>query len=110
MMANSFFTEPIEICFRPMVGDGAGGLKPLGPETVVDSFVATVQEKSANRTDQSGKLVFQNVYLIELWINPAYTLSNKHYVKWRGKKLIIQDIKSDTRLLKNYLTLIADGI
>lgn len=109
-MANSFFTEPIEICFQATVSDGAGGLKASGAETVVDSFIATVQEKSANRTDQSGKLVFQNVYLIELWINPAYTLSNKHYVKWRGKKLIIQDVKSDMKLLKNYLTLTADGI
>ena len=108
-MANKIYTEPVTICFQPVIGDGAGGFTPSGPEIVVEEVVVPVEEKSANRTDSFGKLVFQNVYTITKWINPAYELSNKHYLRWRGKKLIIQDVKSNDKLTKNILTCTADG-
>ncbi len=108
-MANKIYTEPVAICFQPVVSDGAGGFRASGAETIVEDIVVTVEEKSANRTDSFGKLVFQNVYTITKWINPAYELSNKHYVRWRSKKLIIQDVKSNDKLTKNILTLTADG-
>lgn len=102
------YSTPIDICHTATTKDAAGG-NFSGVEIVDSSLVAEVFEKSLNRTDQHGHLVFQKIYKIDLWADPNLVITPKHYIKCLGMKLIIQNIEYDVTKLKNLLTLVSNA-
>ena len=108
-MANKVFNEVVQLCFQPIVTDAAGGKKASGTVTIVDTQTAFVEEKKYRRTDQSGKLVFQTLIMVSFWVNPEIDITTKHFLKWRDKKLTIQDISKDEMELKWILNCVKDG-
>ncbi len=106
-MANKVYTEPIAVKLTVTAKDTAGGNKATSV-TVDDSLNATLVMKEYRRSDQNGKLTFQNVYEVSFWVNPSYEITTSHFIEWRSKKLVIQNVTKDDKMLKYHLVCVAN--
>jgi hypothetical protein len=103
------YTEPIKLVKYETTTDEAGGQIASNEMCVIDKLNANVLEKSYQRTDQNGKLVFQNAFKIEFWNNPSLIFDPSFIVVYRCKNLIIQNINLDDKRHKYTLNCVADG-
>jgi hypothetical protein len=101
------YTEPIEIKSVGTTPDGAGGFI-FSKEVVLRCVNANVVERTLQRTDQNGRLIFQKIYNVEFYHDEFKALNTKHFIKYRDLKLIVQNIESDQRRRKVKMVCIAD--
>lgn len=101
------FSEKVEVCIK-QVAKSATGSNIAGSETVVATIYLDIKEKGLKRTDESGKLVFNTVYEFEMWKGVGIELTTSHYLKYRGKKLIIQSITEVPNQMK--IKVVCEGI
>lgn len=98
------YPEEVQVCIQETEKDAAGGNKASGTETVLETVIVNISEKSLKRSDETGKLVFNKVFDFELWVNPSYTLTVAHYFKYKGGKLKISALKLDELNIKYHVS------
>ena len=89
------FTETVLFKRYTTSPDGAGGLKNTGDTVTMGLFLASLTESSYSRLTEAEKLSFRNVYQVKFWKNPAYEPKEGDICEYRGKNLVVQDIRDD---------------
>ena len=104
-MAGKKFTEPVEIKINTYGTDTAGG-RTVNGTILIDKVNVTIEQMPKRYGNDGVQQSIKGKYAIkDLWVNPAYVITSKHFIEWRGKRLEIVGIVPSDDFLKVSLML-----